>query len=230
MSTVTSYSLRLLRYEDSSASFLDREEHTFSEEFRADLGRKTVLVGDYRFLLVNYDTFPRDSTTHFLLAGVEQTFTPNLTAQARAGASFRSFEQGEDSVDPTFEGSVDYALARYSTLSWNIRYAVEEPSVQQALSRTTFRTGLQLRYGFTAKFSSTLGMFYHHDENAGGTTTATVGPAFSTDAYDLSLSARYQLRRHWDLDASFQHTQVSSGGPDQSYTRNRYSIGVNFTF
>jgi hypothetical protein len=231
LSTVTSYSFRVLRYEDSSvALFTDREEHTFSEEFRFDLGRQTVLLVDYRFLLVNYDTFPRDSTTHFALVGLEETFNPRLTAKMLGGASFRSFEQGENSVNPDVEGSVDYALARYSSLSWNFRYAVEEPSVQQALSRTTFRTGLQLRYGFTAKFSSALGFFYHHDESTGGTTAATAGPAFSTSAYDLSLSARYQLRRHWDLDASFQHSQVSSGGPDQSYSRNRYSIGVNFTF
>jgi hypothetical protein len=231
VSTVTNYSFRLVRYEDSSTAFFtDREEHTFGEEFRFDLGRQTVLVTDYRFLLVNYDSFPRDSTTHFVLFGIEETFNPRLTAQLRAGPSFRSFEQGEDSIDPDVEGSVDYALARYSSLSWLIHYGVEEPAVQQALSRTTFRTGLQLTYGFTAKFSSAVGLFYHHDETTGGTTLPTAGPAFSTDAVDLSLSARYQLRRHWDLDASFEHSEVSSEGAGQSYSRNRYSVGVNFTF
>jgi hypothetical protein len=229
-STVTSASFRLLRYENSSvALFTDREEYTFGEEFRFEAWRQTVLLADYRFLWVDYDSFPRDSTTHFALAGVEQTFTPRLTAQMRAGASFRSFEEGEDSVDPDLEGSLDYALARYSSLSWNVSYRVEEPSAQEALSRKTFRTGLELRYGFTAKFSSAFGLAYHHDVNMGGT-GATAGPSFSTDAYDLTLSARYQLRTHWDLDASFQHTQVSSGGPLASYSRNRYSVGINFTF
>jgi hypothetical protein len=229
-STVTSASFRLLRYENSSvALFTDREEYTFGEEFRFEAWRQTVFLADYRFLWVDYDSFPRDSTTHFALAGVEQTFTPRLTAQMRAGASFRSFEEGEDSVDPDLEGSLDYALARYSSLSWNVSYRVEEPSAQEALSRKTFRTGLDLRYGFTAKFSSAIGLAYHHDVNMGGT-GATAGPSFSTDAYDLILSARYQLRTHWDLDASFQHTQVSSGGPLASYSRNRYSVGINFTF
>jgi hypothetical protein len=107
---------------------------------------------------------------------------------------------------------------------------VEEPSVQQSLSRTTLRTGLQLRYLFTARISSALGFFYHHDEDTGRTATTDASQAFSTDAYDLSLSARYQFSRHWDLDASFERSDVSSEDPAQSYTRNRYSIGVNFTF
>jgi hypothetical protein len=230
-STVTSYSFRVVRYENSEAAFFtDREEHGFGEELRFELGRHTVLVGDYRLLLVDYDSFPRDSTTHFALMGVEQTFTPRLTAQGRAGASFRSFETGEHSIDPDFEGSLDYALARYSSLSWNMRYGVEEPSVQDALSRTTFRTGLQLRYGFTPKLSSAIGFFYHHDDTMGGTTAATLGPTFSTDAFDLSLSARYQLTSHLDLDAGFQHSDVSSGGTDTSYSRDQYTVGINFTF
>lgn len=231
-STVSSYSFRLIRYQDSSvASFADREDHTLGEEFRFELGRQTVLVGDYRFLIVNYDTSPRDSLTHFLLAGVEETFNPRLMAQLRAGASFRSFEEGEDSVNPIVEGSVDYALARHSSLRGIVRYAVEEPGVMQALSRTTFRTGLELRYGFTSKISSALALFYHHDENTPGNTPATAGTPFSTDAIDVSLSARYQFTSHLDADVSFQHTEVSSGNQTAGdYSRNRYSIGINFTF
>jgi opacity protein-like surface antigen len=64
----------------------------------------------------------------------------------------------------------------------------------------------------------------------GGTTAATLGPTFSTDAFDLSLSARYQLTSHLDLDAGFQHSDVSSGGTDTSYSRDQYTVGINFTF
>ncbi len=56
------------------------------------------------------------------------------------------------------------------------------------------------------------------------------GVGSSTDAYDLSISFRYQLTRHIDLDTSFQHTDVSSGAFDANYSRNRYSVGASFTF
>ncbi len=231
LASVTSFNFRLLRYEDSSvALFTDREEYTFGEEFRFDLDSQTVLLANYRFLLVNYDTFPRDSTTHVLLAGVEETFSPRLKAQVLAGASFRSFEQGENSINPSFESSVEYELPRNSSLSWLVNYSVAEPSVQQAQNRTTFRTGLQFRYGITPRLSSTLGVSYHHDDTTGGTTAATAGPAFTRNAYDFTLTSRYQFSRHWDFDVSYQRTEVNSGGPDQSYSRNRYSVGATFTF
>lgn len=230
-STVSSYTFRLLRYENSfTALFADRDEHSLAEEFRFELNRQTVVVADYRFLVVDYATSPRDSTTHFLLAGVEQAFSPRLKAQVRAGVSFRSFESGEDKTNPDFEGSIDYELARYSSLSWTVRYGVEQANGVQTLSRTTFRTGLQLKYGFTSKLSSALSLLYHHDEKNGGNMIGRAGVGSSTDAYALSVSLRYQLTRHVDLDTSFQHTELSSGAFGGNYSRNRYSVGASFTF
>ena len=78
-STVNSYSFRLVRFENSFvASFTDRAEHTFGEEGRFDLNRNTVLVADYRFLVVDYVSAPLDSLTHFALAGVEHSFNSKL--------------------------------------------------------------------------------------------------------------------------------------------------------
>lgn len=249
-STVSSYSFRVIRYEDSFiAASTDREEHTLAEEFRFNLFRNTVLVSDYRFLVVNYDSFPRDSITHFALAGVEQSFSSRLQAQLRAGASFRSIEQGEYQVNPDFEGSLDYALGRESSLSLTTRYSVEEAAAGlqsslsgTTLSRTTFRTGLQFHYSFTSKISSSIGLNYHHDENQSGLpVTGVIGipptPAFTTDAYDFLLSLRYQISRHIDFDVGFQHSEVNSSGRAQQnsfgqalqYSRDRYSLGLNFS-
>lgn len=243
-STVSSYSFRLIRYEDSFiATSTDREEHMLGEEFRFALLPRTVLVADYRFLLVDYDSFPRDSITHFALAGVEQSFSARLHAELRAGASFRSIEQAAYQVNPDFEGALDYALGQGSSISLTTRYSVEEPAgLQSSLSRTTFRTGLQLHYAFTSKISSSIGVNYHHDENesgiAVGGTTGTPTPAFSTDAIEFLLSLRYQISRHIDFDVGFQHTEVNSSGQAQQnllgqaqqYSRNRYSVGLNFSF
>ncbi len=230
-STATSYSLSLVRYENSFvASFTDREEHTLGEEFRFTLTPATVLVADYQFLIVDYDSFPRDSLTHFALLGVEQTLTRRLKAEVRAGASYRSFQGEESRTDPNFEGTLDYAINSLSSLSWNVRYSVEEPAVREALSRTTFRTGVQLTYGFTRKISGILGLNYHHDETTEGLTVATSGPSFSTNAVQVVLGARYQITRHLDWDISYQHSEVDSSSEISGYSRNSYSTGITFTF
>jgi hypothetical protein len=230
-STVSSFSLAVIRYENSfTAAFTDREEYTFSEELRFALLRNTILVGSYRFLAVDYVTAAQDSTTHFALAGVEQSFNPRLHAQVRAGASFRSFQQGGDSVDPVFEGSVSYALPRNGSIDWTAGYSVEQSTTSGSSGQTAFRTGLQFRYGFTSRISSALGFNYQHTENQTGTSATLFGPTSPPDAYDFLVDLRYQVNRRVDIDLGYQHSETSSGEPTQNYSRNRYTIGLNFTF
>ena len=233
--TVSTYSFSLVRYQNgSTAAFSDRQENTLGEEFRFDLWRDTVLVADYRFLLVNYVTNPLDSTTNFALAGVEHVFSPRLRGQFRGGVSFRSFDQGGSEVDPEVEGSLDYALGRHSSIGWTARYGVEQPTEQNSAGQVTFRTGVQFRYAFTARISSAVGFNYQHNDNQGGvSSTGSVQPtgaSFATDAYDVLASLRYQINRRLDCDLGFQHSENASADAFQDYTRNRYSVGLNFTF
>ncbi len=234
-STVSSYSLTLVRYENSFvAEFTDRQEHTFGEELRYDLSRNTVVVTDYRFLLVDYVNGFLDSTTNFALAGLEHSFNRTLQGQLRGGAAFRSFSQEGSQVDPEFEGSLGYALGDKSSIDLTARYGVEQPTVQNATSRNTFRSGLQFRHVFTSKISTAIGFDYEHDDNQEAATTLgntnAAGGSFAADAYDVLVSLRYQVNRRADIDLGFEHSESNSGGQGQDYSRNRYSIGLNFTF
>src|SRR4029434_3674841 len=155
-STVSSYTFQLLRYQNAvAAATTDRQDYTLGEEFRFAASRHTVLVGNYRFLVVDYVTLPQDSITNFFLAGVEQTFSSRLQAQLRGGVSFRSIEGGQDQVNPDFEGSLTYALGQQSSIVWTGRYGVEAQSTggRQNASEPTFRTGLQFHYAITPRVS-----------------------------------------------------------------------------
>jgi hypothetical protein len=234
-STVSNYSFLLVRYENSAtAAFTDRQENTLGEEFRFDILRDTVLVADYRFLVVNYVSSPLDSTSNFVLAGVEHLFNRRLKGQFRGGVSFLSFDQGGAEVNPDFEGSLNYALGRQSSIGWTARYGVEQSTVQNATSQITFRTGLQFRYAFTARISTAIGFDYQHNDNQGGVPTAgsvvPTGGSFATDVYDVLVDLRYQINRHVDFDIGFQRSESASADPTQDYSRNRYSVGLNFTF
>jgi hypothetical protein len=234
-STVSTYSFRLVRYQNSSsAAFSDRQENAFGEEFRFDLFRTTVLVADYRFLVVNYVSSPLDSTTSFLLAGVEHSFSRRLQGQFRGGVSFRSFDEGGSEVNPDFEGSLNYVLGSHSSIGWTAQYGTEQSTEQNVASQITFRTGLQFRYAFTARISSAISFNYQHNDNQGGVTTtgsvAPTGGSFATDAYDVLADLRYQINRHADVDLGIQHSESTSADPTQDYSRNIYSIGLNFTF
>ena len=231
-SLVTSYSLLLVRYENqATAAFTDRQENTFGEQLRFELTRTTVLTGEYSILLTNYVTAPLDSTTQFFLAGIEHRFSRRLNAQFQAGASILSYNATSGSqTNPNFQGSLNYALGRHSALSWTGSYSVEQPQQQGVAIQKSLRTGLQLSHAFTGRISSSLSFGYTHEDNQQGTSFATIGPSFSEDIFDVSLSVRYQLNSRVAFDASYDRSDVSSPQPGRSYSRNRYSIGATVTF
>lgn len=232
-STVTSGTFRLVQYEQSSVgTFQNRFEDTIGQEFRFSLSpRDTVLAGKYRFTVIDYESLPRDSTTHFVLVGVDQGFSPQLKLVVRGGLTFRSYSDGGSQTNPNFESSLGYAGAHNLSLSWTTRYGIEAPSLPNAFSRTTARTGLQLTYDLSARITATVNGSYRHDENQGLNLTGTVGPAFSADAFDVSVGVRYALNRRFTFNLNYQYSEVtSSNGGQANYTRNRYSAGLNFNY
>jgi putative beta-barrel porin BBP2 len=242
--TVPTFTFQRVQYGSSSVgASQNRSHYTFGEQFRFHLSPRTQLVPEYRYEIVKYDSLAaRDSTTHYLLFGVDEDFSSRLKFVVRGGATFRSFNGDGSRTDPNFEGSLDYALAPRSSLSWQTNYGVEEPNSSNSLtsvplSRTTLRTGLQLRYALSARITANVTGYYHHDENQGTTSLATVHPGFSQDSYDLSLILRYAINRRFAFDLGFQRSQVISGQSSgslgqsgQPFLRDRYSAGLSFTY
>jgi opacity protein-like surface antigen len=237
-STVTSYTLGYIDFEDELQSFYqDRFEHTIGNEFRFLLLPTTTLVAEYRFGIVDYlDDQNRDSHSHFLLGGVDHSFSPRLNASVRAGVEFRSFDdediffagaREDNRTHPYFEGTVNYAVAQSTSISWTNRYSLEQPDVPDAFSRSTFRTSLGVRHAFTPRITAGLNVAYQHDDNEGAFGLA----GFDEDAFDIALSVRYAINRNWALDAGYHHTQViSDEALFREYARNRFWLGATFSF
>jgi hypothetical protein len=228
-SVVTSYTFHLVQYESSSSvgTSQNRVDSTIGEQFQFSLSSRTNLVGEYRFEMVNYETAPIDSTTHFVLAGVDHHLTEHLLFHALGGESFRSLENDGDSVNPYFEGSLGYVSSNHS-LNWTSSYGFEAPTAANASTRKTLRTGLSLTYRLTDRINSTAAVYYHHDENGGSTSSPTsVG---SQNSFDLTLGLRYTINKRFALHVDYNHTTLGSLGSTPGYSRNRYSAGLNFTY
>jgi Putative beta-barrel porin 2 len=227
LATVTSYAFRRLKYAESSVDTnqQDRTQHTFGEQLLFSLTRRTSLIGQYRFEIADYDTAPRDSMTHFALAGIDHNLTEHLSVSVLGGESFRSFKDDGDTINPYVEGRLDYESSNHS-LSWTTSYRVEEPSALSALTRTTIRTGVSLTYDLTSRIGSTTSLYYHHDENE-GPTLRSIG---SQDALHVQLGLKYTINKHFALHVDYEHTVVSSFGAQAGYSRNRWSGGVTYNY
>ena len=232
-STATSYTGGIVWYDDSSIGlFEDRFESTFGNEFRFLLWPTTTLVAEYRFELVTYDRdINRDSMTHFALGGFDHNFSSRFSASFRGGAEFRDYEAGtSDRSSPYFEGTLNYAVGKNTSVSWTNRYAIEEPDVLLNPSRTTFRTGLRAKHDFTPRISGNLGVYYEHDDYDSVNTLTVISPSFTEEAFDAAVSVRFAVTRYLGIEAGFNHTEVWSDIFLREYSRNRYWGGLNVVF
>jgi hypothetical protein len=231
-STVTSYTLSVLKYEDSLiGQFSDRFENIFGNEFRFLVWPTTTLVGEYRVQFESYiHQSGRDSTSQFALGGLDHHFNPRLNGSVRAGGQFRSDDQGGSRTSPFFEGSLSYVLGKQTSVEWSSRYSIEETDIAVSQSRETFRTGLTAKYDFTPRISGSLSAYYHHDDyqnfNFGGTLT----PGFTEDSFNAAISLRYAVTRYFGVEAGYNYTDVASDIAFRQYSRNSYWGGLNVSF
>src|SRR6266550_327998 len=238
LSLVTSYTFERVQYFSSSNGnsqngvqntlAQNRIQNTFSEEFQFSLTSRTVLVGEYRFEAIDYDTAPTNSTTNFLLAGINHNFTEHLMVHVRGGESFRSLENEGNTASPYFEGTLGYVRSNHS-LNWTASYGYESPTATGATTTKTWRTGLNLTYDLTSRLSSTTGVYYHHDENQGSGSSET-SSAGSQDSLDLLLGFSYTINKRLALQINYNYTSQSSLGSTPGYSRNSYSAGLSYTY
>ena len=241
LSTVTSYTFERVKYESSTttttavAGAQDRYQNTLGQSLQFSLTRRTRLIGEYRFEVIDYDTAPRDATIHFALAGLEHHLTEHLSINVLGGPSFRFFKNDGNTINPYAELKVSYQGSNHS-LSWITTYGVEQPSQTLAAGATTLRTGLNLAYDLTSRINLNARMNYDHEENQAGT-TGTVGSTStgSQDALNFNLSLKYTINKHFALHADYEYTNQSSSGGTSSggtsgYSRNRYFAGLTYTY
>ncbi|MGZ5018899.1 MAG: outer membrane beta-barrel protein [Chthoniobacterales bacterium] len=232
--TATSYTLGVIDYQNDIVSmYQDRFEHTFGNEFRFLLTPTTTLVGEYRFGIVDYtDTVGdlRDSTSHYLLAGFDHSFSPRFNISARGGVEFRMFSDNspqQDLTDPYGELTLAYAISKGTQINWTSRYSLEAPDIPEAFTSETFRTALSIRHAFTSRITGGVNLAYEHINNVG----ALGFSDFTEDDFDITLMLRYAINRTWAIDAGYEFTEVTS--PDslsRQFTRNRGWAGVTFTW
>jgi len=240
--TVTTDRFDLVDYGNSSqgGTSQNRIDNTVDQEFKYDLVHHgTTAVLEYRFEISDYQDSSLNSLTNFVVVGFDQEFSPLFRATIRAGASVSSFASDGSQVTPHFESSLIYAGAHNSLVSWTTMYGTENASAAGVLSQTTFRTGLEFKYGLTARITASLNAYYAHSTNQGtvpgvsGGTSGSTGnsaPNASRNTVESFLACRYVMNPRWAFNLSVEYTMDNSSDATSDYTRLRYSGGLSYTF
>src|SRR5262249_37775734 len=111
------------------------------------------------------------------------------------------------------------------SVSWITRYGFEAPTAAGATTTKTWRTGLNLTYDLTSRLTSTTAVFYHNDQNTGGT-----GSTGSQNSLDVVLRLRYTINKRFAFHADYSHSMESSLGSTAGYSRNSYSAGLTYIY
>jgi hypothetical protein len=227
--TVTSYSLYGVFYENSASSQTDdRFEHTFSNQILYLLNPTTQLTASYRVGYTQYmHTTDRDRISNYLLVGVNHSFSPRLSVNLNAGAQMDIPKQGGTQTSPYGEITANYAYQRFSNIQWYLHYGLDHSGITLNEKHTSLRTGVSITQAIRSKLSLKLGVFYQHDD-----TSQTLGASNTgrEDTFDISVGLHYIVTPKLTLDAMFTHTEVLSNVAASEYSRNRVTLGANYTF
>lgn len=234
-STVTSYSLATVQYDNDAVGFSqDRFDHSFTQSLRFLILPITTFVADYSVFFSTYDGGDRDSHVQSVLVGFDHSLSARLHGSIRAGAEFRSTDnpllQSNDGFSPHADASLSYIVGEKTSLSWSASYGTQESYVENTGASVTFRTGLAASYAFTPKISGSLSGNYQHNENQGPELFPGFSFSFVEDSIDLALSFSYAINRYFSANAGYGHTEVDSDFGLRSYSRNRYFGGLSVNF
>jgi hypothetical protein len=240
VSTVTSYSIGILRYEDEPlSSFLDREDHSISQQLRFLVLPMTTVVGQYGFSASVYDLGARNFYSHTVSLGLEQTLGPRTQGSLSIGAELYSTEQTGDSFSPYASGSLSFALGEKTSLSWSAQYSTQEANIVEASTRKNFSTGLQLSYALTPRISASLSGSYNHSDYKGQKVLLFdperfiifyAQPAFTEDSFDAGVNLGYNISPRMSGNFGAHFTDVESDLSERPYSRLRFSAGLGYSF
>ncbi len=226
-STVFSYSIAGISYDDSASAAEDYINHLFGFEARYALSRTTTLASTYRYGITEYENGFGDSKSHYFLVGVDQKFSPRLTGSVRGGVELQERDNGGDNSAPYFEGNLTYFVKRNTHLGWYHRLGYESSDIGGYQDRYSYRTGLTLQQKLNNRLSGNLGAHYIFDQFAEGTGDLR---DFDDHIFAISAGLNYNIYKNVSLNTSYSFTSVNSDSAFRDYERHMVSMGVSARF
>ena len=267
---VPSYKNNLYDYSDIGyKTALNRMEHLPQLDLRYQFAPETAAILGYRYGVVNFDknltlfsllklvptaggvapsiiavpSSARDSESHFIYAGVDHRFSPELSASARVGAEFTDYVNASlyspgshTTTSPFADANIKYDFAKNSSAVVGVRHQRNPTDAifPDSTGRFTFDQESTLLYAslghqFTARLRGTLNGQYQNSSFKGGAIDSQ-----KEDLYGVGIGASYMLTDYLYAEASYFYDKVTSASGTvlalRDYTRNRVFFGIRATY
>ena len=183
-----------------------------------------------------YHSSDRNNVTQTGYLGLSQTFSPDLSANIKVGASYVDVYADPKFPTTTWTPYVDlsasyvYLPGDYVQLGFTHETgASDQVSTDSSGHITQFSESsvvyLNVTYNITAKLLATgIGRVQISSYNGGAANNDT------TTDYGLGFNLSYQINHHFSTDLGYNYDDVVSDIVGYGYTRNRVYLGVTATY
>jgi hypothetical protein len=199
---------------------------------RQQLASLTTLMVDGRYQSVVYpdadDADNRDADSFFGGLGLEQTFSPQLIGNLRAGVEHRMYDNDafDDNTQPYGELSLTFLPSPATRITGSASYSIYESDVSNFMSQDRFYASLSVAHDLTAKLNFYLSGAYTlnaYDADYALDPTLEDG---DENTFLVSMRLSYRLNRVNWLEAGYQFVMLDSDlAGRESYERNRVDVG-----
>jgi hypothetical protein len=220
LATYTGVAFSMVNYDDN---IRDVDSYSIYNQFRYSLDQVATLTANLRF---EYSEFAFGNTDRLTASvGYERRLSDVSSLVGEVGAQFADSNNGYGSLSYNYQVNTQLrarAFARYSqedtdTVFVGGRYE----------DKTALRIGAAADYTLSPKITLTLGGNYTMSDYAEGGALADG----EWDQFDIYAGASYKISDAFSVSASINHTTSEATViPNRDYDRNRYELGVNYTF
>jgi hypothetical protein len=182
----------------------------------------------------HYTSSSRDTDTHFVYIGADETFMPNLTGSIRAGGEYVDYyNYGSHTISPYVDASLNYQYMPQCTAQFGLKETHNSTDVvgvsgnAPVLDEESTAVYLSVTHRVNSRFSvAALGQAQYSTFQGGGSQFNGMGEDF----YILSLNFSYSFTPWLTGETGYSYNKLNSDLSDRSYTRDQYYIGVRAAY
>ncbi len=227
-SMTVGYDYGLDRSLNDEFTSIDRDDHSFSAGTYYRFSPRLLAGISGASTLTYYVQDVQNNVTGYSLGPVViLNPSPFITVDLRGGYSVAAFESTGTVTDTSdFRGFTGQAGLRHKLNRWMSHELRLSKSMELGISRNYYDL-LDLQYGFNARLNrvTTLSTSFQYEH------FRTSGPDGERgDRYSVSVGARWQLARQWQLGAGYTFNSKHSDLPASDYSQNRFTLGLTRQF
>jgi hypothetical protein len=217
------YANYLVRYDETSLDFRDRDDNAFSGYIFYKFKPKTSLFVQYEFIDIRYnkDTVSNSKEYHYL-GGIQWDMTAKSSGTIKAGYGFKDFAGlgVNDSKDFIMELQLSHRFTPKTSMTLTASRTTNETNISTTDYILSTKIGVGYVQMLTSKLSADIQLAYTNDIYRHDLTFNDRTDQLNDKFYTASFSLRHKVKRWLDTSIGYLFSRRDSNFSEFDYTTN----------